>query len=78
MIKYIRGPAYKTVPHFGGMTIATLRTQLPNLAVWGAAAGAGVAVFTSGIPLFDAALYSKIPFVGDYWVRNPDPEDVPV
>lgn len=76
--QYIRGPAYKTVSSFGNLNLPVLFSYLPNLALWGGAVGAGVATFTEGIPLFQKTFYQKIPVVGDHWVYNPDPEDIPV
>lgn len=55
-----------------------VRSYIPDLIFWGAAAGAGVATFTEGWPLFQQTFYEKIPFFGQHWIHNPDPEDVPV
>lgn len=46
--------------------------------LWGGAVASGVAVFTEGIPLFQQTFYQKIPVFGDYWIHNPDPEDIPL
>ncbi|EGW35289.1 uncharacterized protein SPAPADRAFT_146373, partial [Spathaspora passalidarum NRRL Y-27907] len=74
----VRGPVYKTVQNFGKFNINTVRSYVPNLILWGGAAGAAVAVFTEGVPLFRNTFYSKIPYFGEHFVYNPDPEDVPV
>lgn len=77
-IKYIRAPAYKTVKTFAGLNLPLIKQYAPNLILWGGAAAAGVATFTEGIPLFKDTFYTKIPYFGQHWVYNPDPEEVPV
>ncbi|RLV96243.1 Cytochrome b-c1 complex subunit 10 [Spathaspora sp. JA1] len=78
MVSYVRGPVYKTVQSFGKFNINTLKDYIPNLVFWGGAAGAGLATFTEGVPLFRNTFYSKIPYFGEHFTYNPDPEDVPV
>ncbi|CAH2352679.1 cytochrome b-c1 complex subunit 10, mitochondrial [[Candida] railenensis] len=78
MVSYIKGPAYKSVKSFAGANLPLLKTYAPNLILWGGAAGAGVATFTSGVPIFKSTFYAKIPYFGDYFTYNPDPEDVPI
>ncbi|KAI5955410.1 QCR10 [Candida margitis] len=78
MVSYVRGPAYKALSHFGKLNPPLVRSYIPDLIFWGGAAGAGVATFTEGWPLFQQTFYEKIPFFGQHWVHNPDPEDVPV
>lgn len=76
--KYIKGPIYKSVKTIAGVNLPLIKTYVPDLMLWGGAVGAGVAVFTEGVPLFRSTFYEKIPFFGNHWVYNPDPEDVPV
>jgi ubiquinol-cytochrome c reductase subunit 10 len=78
MVAYLRGPVYKKLPNLLGMNPAVVRSYIPNLILWGGAAGAGVAVFTEGVPLFQNTFYSKIPVFGEHWIYNPDPEEIPV
>ncbi|KAG7661023.1 QCR10 [[Candida] subhashii] len=78
MVAYIRAPVYKTVTNFGKLNLNVIKDYVPNLIFWGGAAGAGVAVFTEGIPLFQTTFYQKIPYFGEHWVYNPDPEDIPL
>ncbi|KAG7192102.1 ubiquinol-cytochrome c reductase core subunit 10 qcr10 [Scheffersomyces spartinae] len=78
MVSYVRGPLYKSVKSIGGLNFPLFKTYLPDLILWGGAAGAGVAVFTEGVPLFKNTFYTKIPYFGSYWEYNPDPEDVPI
>ncbi|ODV81379.1 uncharacterized protein CANTADRAFT_44120, partial [Suhomyces tanzawaensis NRRL Y-17324] len=77
-LQYIRGPAYKSAQALSGINVAAIKAYLPNLAFWGAAAGAGVATFTEGVPLFQTTFYEKIPYFGNHWIYNPDPEDIPI
>ncbi|RCK60356.1 Cytochrome b-c1 complex subunit 10 [Candida viswanathii] len=78
MVSYVKGPAYKAISHFGKLNAPLVRSYIPDLVLWGGAAGAAVAVFTEGVPLFQKTFYEKIPYFGQHWVYNPDPEDVPV
>ncbi|EGV63372.1 ubiquinol-cytochrome c reductase core subunit 10 qcr10 [Yamadazyma tenuis] len=78
MVSYIRGPAYKSIASFAGVSIPTAKKYLPNLVLWGGAAGAAVATFTEGVPLFQNTFYKKIPYFGQHWEYNPDPEDIPI
>lgn len=72
--QYIKGPAYK-VSQFA---LSSYKSYASDLVIWGVAGAAAVATFTDGVPLFKETFYSKIPYFGDHWVHNPDPEDVPV
>lgn len=78
LTQYVRGPAYKSLKSIAGINFNQVRAYIPDLILWGGAAGAGVATFTEGWPLFQKVFYQKIPIVGDNWVHNPDPEDVPI
>jgi len=55
-----------------------VRAYIPDLIFWGGAAAGGIAAFTEGWPLFQQTFYDKIPYFGQHWINNPDPEDVPV
>lgn len=77
-IQYIKGPVYKSIKSFAGFNSKQVLTFAPDLVIWGGAAGAGVAVFTSGVPIFKDTFYSKIPYFGSYFTYNPDPEDIPI
>ena len=59
MIKYVKGPAYKALGHFGKLNAPLVRSYIPNLVFWGAAAGGAVATFTEGVPLFQKTFYEK-------------------
>ncbi|ODQ79065.1 hypothetical protein BABINDRAFT_147617 [Babjeviella inositovora NRRL Y-12698] len=76
MVSYVRGPSYKSVKAFN--KISALRAYSPFLAVWGAAAGIAVLTFGEHVPLIRNTFLRHIPVVGDHYVYNPDPEDIPV
>lgn len=76
MISYIRGPAYKVSKIPFNYTAA--KSYGKDLIIWGGAAGAAVATFTDNWPLFQQTFYAKIPYFGEHWISNPDPEDVPI
>ncbi|CAK7896924.1 cytochrome b-c1 complex subunit 10, mitochondrial [[Candida] anglica] len=78
MVSYVKAPLYKSVKNIAGVNTQALFAYIPNLVIWGGAAGAGVATFTTGIPIFKDTFYSKIPYFGSYFVYNPDPEDIPI
>lgn len=69
---------FKVLPFFKNINANTVRGFLPDLVIWGGAAGAAVATFTEGWPLFQQVFYSKIPMFGKHWIHDVDPEDVPV
>ncbi|KAM3120827.1 putative acyl carrier protein [Candidozyma auris] len=73
---YIRGPVYRVSKIPFNFTAA--KSYGKDLIFWGGAAGAAVATFTDNWPLFQQTFYSKIPYFGEHWIHNPDPEDVPV
>jgi len=37
----------------------------------------GIFVFTEGVPIFQTTFYQKIPYFGQHWISNPDPQDLP-
>ncbi|WLF78214.1 ubiquinol-cytochrome c reductase core subunit 10 qcr10 [Lodderomyces elongisporus] len=77
MVSYVKGPAYKAISHFGKLNAPLVRSYIPDLVFWGGAAGCAVAVFTEGVPLFQQTFYEKIPFVGQHWIEEQDPESIP-
>ncbi|ODV95966.1 hypothetical protein PACTADRAFT_40676, partial [Pachysolen tannophilus NRRL Y-2460] len=68
----------KTLPHFGRFNSAGFLAYTPVLTFWGLATVFGIFTFTDNIPAFKRAIYQKIPYVGEHWIHNPDPEDVPL
>ncbi|KAF7582423.1 Ubiquinol-cytochrome-c reductase complex subunit (QCR10) family protein [Clavispora lusitaniae] len=76
MVSYIRGPAYKVAK--SGINFSAVKAYTGDLIFWGVAGAGAVATFTDGVPLFKNTFYTKIPYFGEHWVYNPDPEDVPV
>ncbi|CAK9438159.1 uncharacterized protein LODBEIA_P24480 [Lodderomyces beijingensis] len=78
MVSYIKGPVYKALSRFGKLNPPLVRAYVPDLLIWGGAAGAAVAVFTEGVPLFQQTFYEKIPYFGQHWIKEEDPEEIPV
>ncbi|KAI5966367.1 QCR10 [Candida pseudojiufengensis] len=78
MVSYIKGPVLKALAHFGKLNPPLVRSYTPDLLIWGGTALAVVATFTEGWPLFQQTFYQKIPYFGQHWIHNPDPEEVPV
>ncbi|KAK6457636.1 cytochrome b-c1 complex subunit 10 [Scheffersomyces xylosifermentans] len=78
MVSYIKAPAYKTLKNFIGLNAQNVRAYVPDLIFWGGAAGAGVATFAEGWPLFQQVFFQKIPYFGKHWIHEVDPEDIPV
>jgi ubiquinol-cytochrome c reductase subunit 10 len=74
-LQYVSGPVLKQAATVGGYHVKSIVSYLPVLAFWGAATGAGVATFTENWPLFQKTFYSKIPIIGNHWIRDVDPED---
>ncbi|KAF3990586.1 hypothetical protein FT663_01661 [Candidozyma haemuli var. vulneris] len=72
----VEGPAYKVSKIPFNYTAA--KSYGKDLIIWGGAAGAAVATFTDNWPLFQQTFYAKIPYFGEHWISNPDPEDVPI
>lgn len=77
MVSYVSKPLYKAVPHLGKLNMGTFFSYYGNLWLWTGAVGAGLAVFTEAIPLFQQTFYSKIPFFGQHWIHEVDPQDSP-
>ncbi|CAH6719077.1 cytochrome b-c1 complex subunit 10, mitochondrial [[Candida] jaroonii] len=78
MVSYSKGPSYKPIPTIIGLNAPVVRKYTFTLALWGGAAAFAIATFTEGVPLLQNTFYKKIPYFGERWVYNPDPEDVPV
>lgn len=77
MAHYVKSPSYKTIPHFAGVTPYSLRAYTPVLAFWGAAAVWGIFTFTELVPVFQQTFYQKIPYFGQHWIKELDPQDSP-
>lgn len=58
--------------------MSTFISYLPNLALWGGAYVAGLAVFTEAWPTFQDAFYKKLPVMGSHWQKTIPPEDSPI
>ncbi|CCH46203.1 Cytochrome b-c1 complex subunit [Wickerhamomyces ciferrii] len=77
MVRYAAKPIYKTLPHLGKLNLQNLLQYTPNLTFWGASSMLGIFVFTEGVPIFQTTFYQKIPYFGQHWISNPDPQDLP-
>ncbi|GMG35847.1 unnamed protein product [Ambrosiozyma monospora] len=77
MAPYTAGLKYATGAHFGSFTPKAVLAYTPVLSAWGAAAFAGIFVFTENWPLFQDTFFKKVPVLGDHWVKEIDPQDVP-
>ncbi|KAK7206793.1 cytochrome b-c1 complex subunit 10 [Myxozyma melibiosi] len=67
----------KPTPTILGFPPSTLIRWTPILGFWGAAAGAGALFLLEPIPRVRNDILSKIPVLGNYWVRPVDPADSP-
>ncbi|SGZ56261.1 CIC11C00000005041 [Sungouiella intermedia] len=76
MVSYIKAPVYKVAK--SGINLAAVKAYAGDLIFWGGAAAAAAATFTDNWPLFQQTFYSKIPYFGQHWIHEQDPEDVPV
>ncbi|KAH3682627.1 hypothetical protein WICPIJ_006417 [Wickerhamomyces pijperi] len=70
-------PLTKAIPHFGKITLQNLAYYAPNLALWGGASTFGLFIFTEGVPVFQDTFFKPIPVLGQHWIKNPDPQDLP-
>ncbi|KAH3674691.1 hypothetical protein WICMUC_003107 [Wickerhamomyces mucosus] len=77
MVSYITRPVTKAIPHFGKLNLENLIAYTPNLVFWGGASTFGLFVFAEGVPVFQDTFFKKIPFFGEHWISNPDPQDLP-
>ncbi|CAH2448103.1 Ubiquinol cytochrome-c reductase complex subunit 10 [Komagataella phaffii CBS 7435] len=78
MVNYVKGPKYTTVKKIAGLTPTQIKTTFPILAFWGGAGLFAVFTFTENWPLFQKTFFEKIPIFGQHWIKDIDPEDVPV
>lgn len=69
---------YRKAFSLGGINVQGLKNYVPDLTIWGIATGAALMAFTDGIPLFTSTLHSKMPYFGQHWVEEKDPEDIPI
>ncbi|GMM53582.1 ubiquinol--cytochrome-c reductase subunit 10 [Maudiozyma humilis] len=77
MTAYTSALRSKVLPHFGKLNVKNLFAYTPNLMLWGGASFAGIFVFVEGWPLFQQTMFSKIPILGQHWIKESDPEDLP-
>lgn len=59
------------------MKVPLITSYGTNMIIWGFSGVAAFATFTEGIPILQDKIYSKIPFIGSYWINKVDPEDIP-
>ncbi|CEJ81441.1 hypothetical protein VHEMI01564 [[Torrubiella] hemipterigena] len=71
------GPRYAFQPNFHGATVKTFTRYGFRGACFGAAAGAGALLFTSGIPRIQTDIISYVPIVRDYFKKETHPQDNP-
>lgn len=60
-----------------GFNIPTVAKWAPILGIWGAAAGIGALFLIEGVPRTRKDILSKIPFIGDHWIREIPASDNP-
>ncbi|KAK9383076.1 cytochrome b-c1 complex subunit 10 [Kockiozyma suomiensis] len=68
---------HKYNPTFSGFSRQVLLRWAPNLGLWGGAIGVGALFLLEPIPRVQNVILSKLPILGDYWVRPIDPADSP-
>ncbi|KAJ8053371.1 ubiquinol-cytochrome-c reductase complex subunit-domain-containing protein [Yarrowia lipolytica] len=74
---YVKKPSYKIVPHFLGFNIPTVSKWIPIFGIWGAAAGIGALFLIEGVPRTRQDILSKIPIIGEHWIREIPASDNP-
>jgi ubiquinol-cytochrome c reductase subunit 10 len=77
LTQYVKKPSYKIVPHFLGFNIPTVSKWIPILGIWGAAAGIGALFLIEGVPRTRQDILSKIPIIGEHWIREIPASDNP-
>ncbi|AET41112.1 ubiquinol--cytochrome-c reductase subunit 10 Ecym_7268 [Eremothecium cymbalariae DBVPG len=75
--QYFSKLPFKSAIRFGGVTLKNAFNYAPTLAIWGGASLAAVFVFTENWPIFQDAIFKKIPVYGSHWVKEIPPEDSP-
>ncbi|KAK9321624.1 cytochrome b-c1 complex subunit 10 [Lipomyces orientalis] len=68
---------YRYNPAILGVTPQVITRWVPIFGFWGGAVGVTALFFLEPIPRVRSVILQKIPFVGSYWVRPVDPNDVP-
>ncbi|CAK7562659.1 MAG: hypothetical protein SEPTF4163_000507 [Sporothrix epigloea] len=71
------GPKYHNTANFKGLTGKTLFRYVSTIAPIGAAAGAALLFYASGIPRVQRDILQKIPIIGPYFVKTVHPADSP-
>ncbi|KAI9476422.1 MAG: cytochrome b-c1 complex subunit 10 [Benjaminiella poitrasii] len=56
-----------TEPHFKFVSASKVFRATPSLAVWGAAAAAGLALFALDVPIVRKDVLNRLPMVGRYF-----------
>ncbi|ODV87614.1 hypothetical protein CANARDRAFT_6137 [[Candida] arabinofermentans NRRL YB-2248] len=77
MVNYIKSLKFTKVPHIGIFNPTNVLASAPALTFWGGAAFMGIFVFTENWPLFQDVFFKKIPYFGNHWVKEVDPQDQP-
>lgn len=77
MVNYIAKPILKAIPHFGKINSQNFSKYAPNLAIWGTTSVFIIFTFTEGIPIMQTTFFQKFPILGQHWIHNPDPQDLP-
>ncbi|KIX02438.1 uncharacterized protein Z518_08379 [Rhinocladiella mackenziei CBS 650.93] len=71
------GPKLKHVPNFWGLTLGKTIRYGYLASGFGVATGVFALFFFGEVPRVRKDILSKIPVIGDYWVREVSPEDNP-
>ncbi|KAF2118844.1 ubiquinol-cytochrome-c reductase complex subunit-domain-containing protein [Lophiotrema nucula] len=71
------GPAYKTAPHFHGITARSAIKYGGMAAGFGGVAGFFALFFFAEVPKVSKDIMQKVPVLGDYFVKEIPPEDNP-
>jgi len=71
------GPKTKHVPNFMGMSVGKAIRYGSIASGFGVAAGVFALFFFGEVPKVRNDILTKIPIVGEYWIREVPPEDNP-
>ncbi|KAF8308755.1 hypothetical protein DL93DRAFT_2170872 [Clavulina sp. PMI_390] len=69
--------AFQSPPQGLPISTSVLRRWVPALGVWGVAAGAGVTLFMSDVPVFRQDVLHKIPLLRTYFIDTTPASDKP-